>query len=90
MFDRAAWDEGRGEYSGRNPRLQLVSAAREAGLIKGASRVDVLRLLGEPDATRPGRDQWFLGRSDVSPDFKRLVVTYDGGERVDVVAVRTD
>ena len=90
VFDRTVWDQGRGNYGDRNPRLNMVSAAEEAGLVEGRARADVLALLGEPDATRPGRDQWYLGRSDLSPDYQRLVVTYDAGGQVAEVAVRTD
>ena len=88
-FDREAWAAQSGNATGENPRLAMVSAAREAGLERGASRDDVRDLLGEPDGAGADTDTWFLGRDDMAADFRILRVAYDFDGRVTRIAQET-
>lgn len=76
-FDKTKWASGRGIALEDNPRVSMVGEAKRAGVRPGATRAQVRALLGEPDGTDSGGDVWFLGRSQVAPDFQSLEVEYD-------------
>jgi outer membrane protein assembly factor BamE (lipoprotein component of BamABCDE complex) len=50
-FDKEKWASGKGNYSGKNPRTDMVSDAEAAGVKVGATRAQVRDLLGAPDYT---------------------------------------
>lgn len=90
-FDKARWDSGAGNYDGKNPRLELVSSLGAAGLVIGAPRTTVHRLLGAPDApsvTDKNAEGWYLGRNDMAPDFLTLTIRYDDKDKV--TAIKTN
>lgn len=76
-FDKAAWDNGRGQYDTKNPRLDLVEPARDAGVRVGTRREAIRAILGTPDDEATEADLWFLGRDDLAPNVRLLVVDYD-------------
>ncbi|MEH3143806.1 MAG: hypothetical protein PGN34_00235 [Methylobacterium frigidaeris] len=78
-FDVAAWARERGNYSGENRRGAMVAALGEAGIRAGTGRDRVRGLLGEPDASGPDVDVYYLGRSRIGPHFETLRLAYDGG-----------
>ena len=89
-FDKARWDSGAGNYDGKNPRLELVNALDDAGIVIGTSRTMVHTILGEPDTpslTDEKGEGWYLGRNDMAPDFLTLTIRYDDTDKVN--AIRT-
>ncbi len=76
-FDKASWASGKGNYEGKNPRIAMVNDAQDAGVKVGATRNQVRALLGEPDASGPNGDTWYLGRSSYAPDYQTFIVSYD-------------
>ncbi len=76
-FDKTKWASGKGNYSGKNPRVEMVFDAEDAGLKIGATRAQVCELLGEPDSSDTLIDTWYLGRSVYMPDYATLDVYYD-------------
>ncbi len=76
-FDKTKWASGKGNYSGKNPRVEMVSDAEEAGVKIGATREQVRRLLGTPDSSDTLIDTWYLGRSLYAPDYTTLDVYYN-------------
>ena len=85
-FDKAAWDQGRGNYDGKNPRLDLVAQLESIGIEPGTPRAKVHELLGPPDrpvlAAGASGEGWYLGRNDMAPDFLILTIHYDADGRV--------
>jgi outer membrane protein assembly factor BamE (lipoprotein component of BamABCDE complex) len=76
-FEKTKWASGKGNYSGKNPRIEMVSDAKAAGVKIGATREQVRDLLGEPDSSDTSIDTWYLGRSTYAPDYTTLDVYYD-------------
>jgi outer membrane protein assembly factor BamE (lipoprotein component of BamABCDE complex) len=76
-FDKTKWASGKGNYSGKNPRVEMVSDAEAAGVKVGATRVEVRDLLGAPDSSDATVDTWYLGRSTYAPDYTTLDVYYN-------------
>lgn len=93
-FDKAAWDSGKGNYDGKNPRIGLVSDLEEAGIIVGTPRTKVYEVIGEPDrpaiAALGNAESWYLGRSDMAPDFMLLKVTFGPDDRVSRITTGKD
>jgi hypothetical protein len=81
-FDRTAWDAGKGNFSGKNPRLGMVSKAIAAGVKPGAKRDEVHGIIGLPDKVEDRTDAWYLGQNDMAPDYVTLVVRYDANDVV--------
>jgi hypothetical protein len=76
-FDKEKWVSGKGNIEGKNPRVWMVSDAKEAGVKVGATRASIRALLGEPDSTGPTGDIWYLGRAVYAVDYQSLSVDYD-------------
>lgn len=76
-FDTAAWTRERGNFDRHSRRAALVGDLPAAGVVAGAPRATVRTALGEPDASDPGQDIYFLGRGDYAPDTELLVIAYD-------------
>jgi outer membrane protein assembly factor BamE (lipoprotein component of BamABCDE complex) len=76
FVDKEKWASGKGNYSGKNPRIEMVSDAKAAGVKIGATREQVRDLLGEPDSSDAAVDTWYLGRSTYAPDYTTLDVYY--------------
>jgi outer membrane protein assembly factor BamE (lipoprotein component of BamABCDE complex) len=89
-FDREKWASGRGNFEGENPRSSMISETQEAGVKVGATRASIRALLGEPDSTGPGGDNWTLGRAGYAPDYEMLEIDYDkNGIAIKVVITST-
>jgi outer membrane protein assembly factor BamE (lipoprotein component of BamABCDE complex) len=76
-FDKEKWASGKGNYSGKNPRTDMVSDAEAAGVKVGATRAQVRDLLGAPDSSDTAVDIWYLGQSTYAPDYTTLDVYYN-------------
>jgi outer membrane protein assembly factor BamE (lipoprotein component of BamABCDE complex) len=76
-FDREEWASGKRNYSGKNPRTEMVSDAKAAGVEIGAARAQVRDLLGAPDSSNTEVDTWYLGQSTYAPDYITLDVYYN-------------
>ena len=61
-FDRSAWEAGRGDSSGRNPRGGQVAALRSSRAVAlGTPREQVRALLGAPENRDGAREMYSLG-----------------------------
>lgn len=80
-FDSGAWKAQRGVAATENTRGGMVAAA-EAVVQPGMSREDVLRLLGEPDATdaATATDTYELGVAKFGVDEEYLAIHYRDGK----------
>jgi outer membrane protein assembly factor BamE (lipoprotein component of BamABCDE complex) len=76
-FDKEEWASGKGNYSGKNPRTDMVSDAEAVGVKVGATRAQVRDLLGAPDSSDAAVDTWYLGRSTYAADYTTLDVYYN-------------
>jgi hypothetical protein len=76
-FDKEKWASGKGNIEGENPRVWMVSDAKEAGVKVGATRASIRALLGEPDSTGPTGDIWYLGRAVYAVDYQSLDINYN-------------
>ncbi len=87
-FDKAGWAAEHGNYDGESRRGGMVAQLDDAGIVVGASRETVRRLLGEPDSTGPAADIYFLGRSATGPTFETYRIEYDAGGKVRAARVQ--
>jgi hypothetical protein len=80
-FDSGAWKAQRGAAAQDNTRGSMLAAA-EAAVQPGMSREDVLRLLGEPDAsdTATSTDTYELGVAKFGIDEEYLAIHYRDGK----------
>jgi hypothetical protein len=87
-FDAERWRQGQGVFDDANPRREMLGDINRAGVDVGASREEVHRLLGAPDAIDAGAEVYFLGSAAYAPEAHQLVIRYDARgivERLDVV-----
>ncbi|MGN6150851.1 MAG: outer membrane protein assembly factor BamE domain-containing protein [Lysobacteraceae bacterium] len=80
-FDSGAWKAQRGVAAKDNTRGGMVAAV-EAAVHPGMSREDVLRLLGEPDATdaATSTDTYELGVARFGVDEEYFAIHYRDGK----------
>jgi hypothetical protein len=69
-FDAAAWQAQRGNLARDNPRSAMVSALERTVVLKGMTRDETRRLLGEPDRSEAEADEYLLGASPVGVDLE--------------------
>lgn len=80
-FDSGAWKAQRGVAAQDNTRGSMIAAA-EAAVQPGMPREDVLRVLGEPDATdaATSTDTYELGVAKFGIDEEYFTVRYRDGK----------
>ncbi|WP_458097113.1 hypothetical protein [Roseomonas sp. WA12] len=81
-FDRGAWEAGRGDDSGRNPRGGQVGALRSSGAVApGTPRDQVRALLGAPENSDGAREMYSLGIG-YGGSVEYFAIQYDDQGRV--------
>ncbi|WP_338664474.1 hypothetical protein VQH23_04755 [Pararoseomonas sp. SCSIO 73927] len=85
-FDRSAWEAGRGNDTGRNPRAGQVAALRESGAVRPGTPRDAVRaLLGAPEnvseSAEGARELYSLGIG-FGGSLEYFAVQYDEGGKV--------
>lgn len=86
-FDAAAWQAQRGSLARDNPRSAMVSTLERTIVLKGMTRAETRRLLGEPDRSEPEADEYLLGASPVGVDLEVYRLEFRQG-RVSVHGLR--
>lgn len=86
-FDAQRWAAERGNATGKNARFLMVASLDDAGVRVGTLKPAVRVALGPPDGEGEREDAYFLGRSDVAPDFMVLAIDYAADGRV--IEIRT-
>ena len=81
-FDPELWQAQRGKDERHNPRGGMVVDLLQTHLRVGMSRLEVQRLLGEPDRRQELRDMYELGVSPYGIDFEYFVIDYDDAGKV--------
>lgn len=81
-FDSASWRKERGNATGESARSAMAASLDGAGVVVGATREKVRDLLGPPDGSDKDGDLYFLGRSDLAPDYETLTIRYGPEGRV--------
>jgi hypothetical protein len=86
-FDAAAWQAQRGNLARDNPRSSMVVALERSVVLKGMTRDETRRVLGEPDRSEPEADEYLLGASPVGVDMEVYRLEFRQG-RVSVHGIR--
>lgn len=94
-FDPQRWADQAAVYASPFPRGQMVSDLRRTQLKTGATRAEVISLLGAPTETDKFTDHdlvYWLGPEEgaISVDSQWLLIDLDAAGRVRTVAVATD
>lgn len=55
-FDSALWKSARANAAGNSTRLRMVDNLMENQTLEGMSKQEIIKLLGEPDETKPPQD----------------------------------
>ncbi len=87
-FDSGKWASGAGNYTGENPRIEMVGDVRGAVTV-GMARGDVQALLGPPDGTSETVDRYALGRSAVGVDLETMAIHYENDRVTEISVSRT-
>ncbi|HEU0043911.1 outer membrane protein assembly factor BamE domain-containing protein [Sphingomonas sp.] len=94
-FDPQIWADQAAVYAPPYPRRQMVADIRRTHLKAGATRAEVIALLGAPTETDKFADHdlvYWLGPEEgaISVDSQWLLIDLDAAARVNTVAVATD
>lgn len=94
-FDPQRWADQAAVYASPFPRRQMVADLRRTHLKAGATRAEVIALLGVPTETDKFADHdlvYWLGPEEdtISVDSEWLLVDLDTAGRVKTVAVAAD
>lgn len=88
-FDKTGWDSAPGNDYVDCVRLEMVADLKDKILLPGLSRIEVVRILGEPDTEEGNGIGYVLGMcSGYGFDYDLMHVLFDENGGVSVVEVR--
>lgn len=76
-FDAAAWRAAKDRPGPESPRAAMVEDLQQRVLRDGATRDEIVALLGPPDDERGGRLVYLIGAPGMGVDLEGLVLLFD-------------